>query len=1155
MREEFRFCPFCGAGAVASTAVEPARERRVVSILFCDVAGFTAASADADPEDVRARMDAYYGLLRPVIEAFDGTVQKFIGDAVMAVFGVPVVHEDDPERAVRAGLAILDAVDDQNAANPGLDLAVRIGVNTGEAVADIDVQSGSGEAIALGDTVNTAARIQVAAPISGVAVGEATFRATERVFDYEPLEPVVAKGKAEPLEIWRAVAPRARLGSDVIRTLTTPLVGRRQELAALTDALEESVRERAVRLVTVVAEPGTGKSRLVAELGRFVDAMPILVVWRQGRCLPFGDGITFWALGEIVKAHAGIYDSDSVEAATAKLEQALPEGDDHGWLRSRLLPLLGVQGGEQGSQQELFLACRRFLEEIAERNPLAIVVEDIHWADEAMLAFLEYLVGSARDVPLLVVCTARPELFHRQPGWGSGLPNAEMLAVGPLSDEETARLVSILLDRTVLPAATQRLLLERAGGNPLHAEEFVRMLRDRGLVDEQGRLAADGEIIVPDSIHALIAARLDTLPADRKRLLQDAAVIGKVFWAGAAATMGERQPAAVAEALGELARRELIRPAAHSSMEGETEYGFWHALVRDVAYSQIPRGQRATRHLSAVDWIEGKAGERIEDVAEVLAYHTAEALILARAMRNPELEAEVTPAAARYALLAGERALDLDVVRAGELLERARTLTPDDDPASTRVQLRWAEAVEDSGRLEEAGRLLESVAAELEAKGDALNAGRAWSRLGFIWRRLGRSDFLSLHERAVALLEPTPGPELVAALAEYVDGLYVSDSPAGWEEGVALADRARELAAEMGLPEPGWAVGARGGCRCRAGDPGGLSDLRRAIELLRATGDRRVVFVMHNHAYQTSRSDGTAAALAGLDQTLELASARGVEAMVRFSRGVRVLQLIDSGRLTDALEEIDALLPLAREGGDRIMEGNLVGFQLSAVLERGAESAASLSELVEAVEACGPRAWPGTRLMAALVRGDAAAIAAALDDISRELEVTSELEIASPSALRLLAALGEAGLARRLCAEVAAIGAFSAFAVDQHVAVLARALAAELDRAYGEAVGFYADAAAGWKAFTNVLEHAHALLGWGRCLAALGDPEAEQPLRDARILFERMGARPAIAECDALLSGTAPLSRTVSMERLSGTAERFGAGHGRHVQTPDAPSR
>ncbi len=570
LQEEFRFCPYCGAGAAAPVMVEPARERRVVSILFCDVAGFTAASADADPEDVRARMDAYYGMLRPVIEAFGGTVQKFIGDAVMAVFGAPVAHEDDPERAVRAGLAILGAAEEQNAANPGLDLVVRIGVNTGEAVVDLDVQSGSGEAIALGDTVNTAARIQVAAPVSAVAVAEATFRATEPVFDYEPLDPVVAKGKAEPLAVWRALAPRARLGSDVIRSLATPLVGRRRELAALTDALEESVRARAVRLVTVVAEPGTGKSRLVAELGRFVDTMPLFVVWRQGRCLPFGDGITFWALGEIVKAHAGIYDSDSVEVATAKLEQALPEGEDRVWLRTRLLPLLGIERGEPGSQQELFSACRRFLEKIAERSPLAIVVEDIHWADEAMLAFLEHLVATTRDVPLLVLCTARPELFQRRPGWGTGLANAETLAVGPLSDDETARLVSILLDRAVLPAATQQLLLERVGGNPLHAEEFVRMLRDRGLVDEHGRLAADSEIVVPSSIHALIAARLDTLAPDRKRLLQDAAVIGKVFWAGAAATMGEREPAAVAESLAR-ARPARADPSGRPQLDGRRD--------------------------------------------------------------------------------------------------------------------------------------------------------------------------------------------------------------------------------------------------------------------------------------------------------------------------------------------------------------------------------------------------------------------------------------------------------------------------------------------------------------------------------------------------------------------------------------------------------
>ncbi len=601
----------------------------MVSVLFCDLVGFTAASESADPEEVQARVAPYHRRVRERIEAFGGTVEKFIGDAVMAVFGAPVAHEDDPERAVRAGLAVLDALAELNEADPGLSLSVRVGVNTGEAVVALDARPESGEGMVTGDVVNTAARIQAQAPVDGVAVGAGTHQATERVFDFEPLEPISAKGKSGPVPVWRAVAPRARFGSDVIRSMSTPLVGRDVDLGLLRGTFDKVVGERAVQLVTVVGEPGVGKSRLVAELFAYVDGLRRVVRWRQGRCLPYGEGITFWALGEIVKAHVGVLESDPPEEAQAKLERALPNGGDAPWLRARLLPLLGIDPGIAATRDESFTAWRRFLESTADDRPAVLVFEDIHWADEALLAFLEHLADWAQGVPLLVVCTARPELYERHPSWGAGLRNAVTVSLSPLSDADTSRLVSALLEQTVLPAETQQLLLERAGGNPLYAEEFVRMLRDRELVDPQGRLRADGEIAFPESLQALIAARLDTMPPDRKSLLQDAAVIGKVFWSGAVAAMGDRDPPEVEQALHELARKELVRPFRQSSMAGEQELGFWHALVRDVAYGQIPRAERATKHVRAVEWLEHKAGERVEDFAEVLAFHTGEAISLA----------------------------------------------------------------------------------------------------------------------------------------------------------------------------------------------------------------------------------------------------------------------------------------------------------------------------------------------------------------------------------------------------------------------------------------------------------------------------------------------------------------------------------------------
>src|SRR5712692_887767 len=681
---EFSFCPFCGA-ALAETAPAPAlEERKVVSVLFCDLVGFTAASEAADPEDVRARLRPYHERLRVELERYGGTVEKFVGDAVMAVFGAPVAHEDDAERAVRAGLRILEAISELNEAEPGLSLQVRVGINTGEAVVALGARPEEGEGIVTGDVVNTASRLQGAAPVNAVAVSEQTFRVTERVFRYEPLEPVRVKGKSEPLALYRPLAARARFGSEVTRSHATPLVGRELEKPLLIGTFERAAQQRACQLVTVVGEPGVGKSRLCAELFSYIEERPGLVRWRQGRCLPYGEGIAFWALGEIVKAECGILESDSPDAVGAKLERAIPEAEqDRSWLLARLGPLVGLTGEPTG-QEESFTAWRRFLEGLAGDEPAVLVFEDLHWADPALLAFLEYLADWVEGVPLLVLCTARPELHEQHSGWAGGLRNATTINLAPLSDQETAQLVAALLERAVLPAETQQALLERAGGNPLYAEEFVRLLTDQG--------GLEGEVEVPESVQALIAARLDTLSPERKGLLQDAAVMGKVFWAGALAVMGEREPGEVEQALHELARKELVRPSRTSSMEAEAEYGFWHALVRDVCYGQIPRVSRVERHQRAAAWIEEKAGERAEDLADVLAHHYLAALELSQAAGltdDPQLQAQ----AVRYLGLAGERALGLDVERAEHNLAQALELTGEDDPQQPLLLERWAQAL------------------------------------------------------------------------------------------------------------------------------------------------------------------------------------------------------------------------------------------------------------------------------------------------------------------------------------------------------------------------------------------------------------------------------------------------------------------------------
>jgi class 3 adenylate cyclase len=461
----FQFCGFCRAPLTEQLSASKHEERKVVTVLFCDLVGFTASSEQADPEDVDRMLSAYAEMARARIEAHGGVVEKFIGDAVVGVFGVPAAHEDDPERAVRAGLRIVEGAEELQSVG-GEPLRLRVGINTGEALVRLGASAALGERILSGNAINTASRIQSVAPEMGVAVGLATYQATAPVFDYSELEPAALKGKAEPVRVFQAKAARARFGTDLTRTHHTPFVGREIDLALLKGIFDKTVAASSVQLVTVVGEPGLGKSRLVAEFFAYIGARPEFTTWRQGRCLPYGEGITFWALGEILKAHAGILESDPPAVAHAKLAAVLPEGEEREWFRQRLLPLLGIEATSSAEREELFTAWRRFLERIAEERSTVLVFEDLHWADESMLAFLEHLADLAEGVPLLLIGTARPELYERHRDYGTRLRNATPINLAPLSQEETARLVSALLESTVIPAELQQPILERAGGNP-----------------------------------------------------------------------------------------------------------------------------------------------------------------------------------------------------------------------------------------------------------------------------------------------------------------------------------------------------------------------------------------------------------------------------------------------------------------------------------------------------------------------------------------------------------------------------------------------------------------------------------------------------------------------------------------------------------------
>jgi class 3 adenylate cyclase/tetratricopeptide (TPR) repeat protein len=802
--EGFRLCGMCGA-ALTPTAAPAREERKVVTILFTDLVGSTARAEGLDPEDVRATLSPYYARLRAELERHGGTVEKFIGDAVMAVFGAPVSHEDDAERAVRAALAIRDTV--------GEDLEIRTAVNTGEALVALGAIPAAGDAMVSGDVVNTAARLQSAAPVNGILVGEATYRATSHVIDYRETPPVEAKGKADPVQVWEAVAARSRFGTDVEQKLRTPLVGRERERGLLADTLERARREQSAQLVTLVGVPGIGKSRLVAELFQITDADEEIINWRQGRSLPYGERVSFWALGEIVKAHAGILESDDAATAEEKLAamvELLGEDEpEREWLDRHTRPLVGLEGAEHTEREEAFAAWRRLLEAAAEQRPLVLVFEDLHWADDGLLDFVDHLADWATTVPILIVGTARPELLDRRPSWGGGKRNALTLSIGALTDEETAQLLQRLLDRPVLDADAQQAVLRRAEGNPLYAEEYARMLVERD----------DGDLQLPETVQGLIAARVDALAPDEKALLQDASVIGKVFWPGALGGSDEN-------VLRGLERKEFTRRDRRSSIAGETQYAFLHALVRDVAYGQIPRAERAEKHRRAAEWLASLAGDRAEDHAEMLAHHYREALSLGEAAGlDPSSLRE--PARKAYAD-AARRALSLNAGEAGyELAVEALALTQRDDPERPALLLLASYGGRDLVEQDAAPLLEEAVEGFLEL-GDPAHAAEGLSLLGRHYFYLGDLPRMrAVSARAVELARQVPLSSATArAIARHARQLEIVDA----RQADAFADESgdQQLAVD--------ALNTIGMARVHSGDDGGIEDLERAVARAASAG-------------------------------------------------------------------------------------------------------------------------------------------------------------------------------------------------------------------------------------------------------------------------------------------------------------------------------
>jgi class 3 adenylate cyclase/tetratricopeptide (TPR) repeat protein len=1093
--ERARFCLACGT--VLAEAGAAGEERKVVSVLFVDLVGFTGQSDRADPEDVRATLRPYHERVKADIERFGGTVEKFIGDAVMAVFGAPVAHEDDAERAVRSGLRILETIQELRA--DGLELEVRAAVTTGEAVVALGARPELGEGIVTGDVVNTAARLQSAAPVGALLVDEATMRSAESAISFEQGEPVTAKGKAEPIPVWRAMHARSRVGQPEAAT-RAPFVGREHERTLLLETFLRVERESSVQLVTVVGEPGIGKSRLVTELRAALDDRPEIVTWRHGRCLPYGEGITFWALGEIVKAEAGILESDDLQEASAKLEETVEglvaDESERAWFASRLAPLVGTGGDTAAAgREEAFTAWRRFLEAMAARRPSVLVVEDLHWADAALFEFLEHLLDWSAPVPLLLLCTARPELFERRPSWGGGKRNATTISLSPLSTTETGRLLQALLERTLLPAETQAVLLERAGGNPLYAEQFARMLTERGGVED---------IAVPETVQALMAARLDTLSTELKALLHDASVVGRVFWSGAVAAVAGRERDEVRRDLNELVRREFVRPVRASSIEGEDEYAFWHALLRDVAYQQIPRSPRAEKHVAAARWVEMTAEERLEDHAGILVHHYGQAFELARAAgeERPGVEQSLM----RFLLLAGDRAAHLDTEAAEVYLRRALALSERDERLRASVQARLASVLVERGEVGAAVEAYDAAISVLRVHDPHAAAVALHHLATAVWARGHVDDAQALEEEAISILERDPGPELVAAYGSAAHRAAIGGRSG---DAMALVERGLALATQLGVEDVMALVQARATVRGYAGDPRAVDDRREARDLgLRLGLGRSTAVAMNNLADGLSYFESMAAGLAAWDEGIEFSRARGLTYPEMWNRGERLRALYHLGDWEELEVEAEEVLGWVEAHGGGQLEVFARVELVQLLVHRGSAALA-----VEHVESLVPRAREiGDPQVVVPGLATAALVASACGDKAAALAFVTELERATremPVGWRSLCLAWPARIAvaseRLELAEAFLDGTEHPAAWDRSARPGARAALAEARGELEEAAALYREAAERFAEYGSVVERGYALLGLGRC----GDAQA---LRKGVGIFEALGASPIVAQ-------------------------------------------
>ena len=1119
-----KFCGECAAPLAAGAPPSPATasrpglpaapasasvtERRHVSVLFADLVGFTPFAEERDPEEVHDTLARYFELAGEVIARHGGTVEKFIGDAVMAVWGAPVAREDDAERAVRAGLELVDAI-----RTLGPAIAARAGVLTGEAAVTVGAV---GQGMVAGDLVNTAARLQSVAPTGAVLVGEATARAASAAIVFEPAGEQALKGKTAPVPAWRALRVVAeRGGRNRAETLEAPFVGRADELRLLKDLFHATVRERRPRHVSVTGQAGIGKTRLAWEFLKYVDGLAADAFWHEGRCPAYGEGITFWALGEMVRARAGLLETDDEATTRRRLAETVaaqvPDADERRWIEPALLALLGIDTGAVDSEQ-LFGAWRTFFERLAAVAPVVMVFEDLQHADAGLLDFIANLLEWSRGVPIYVLTLARPELLERRPDWGAGRRNFASLHLEPLPEPAMRELLAGLVPG--LPEPVVAAIVERADGVPLYAVETVRMLlADGKLVVGEGSYQPVGDlatIAVPETLTELVAARLDTLEARERVLLLDAAVLGQSFTTTALAAVSGIDEPDLEPRLRNLVRRELLAVEGNPRSPERGQYAFVQSLVREVAYNTLAKRDRKVRHLAAARYFESLG---TDELAPALAGH----YLAAHRSAPAGAEAAAVAAQARIALrAAADRAVALGShAQAVAFLEQALSVTTD--------------LSEQAVLLERAGR-----SASLAADHDA--AERYLVRATEIQRGLGDRSAVartiaelgaalidgSRFDRALALLEPAAmefsdlagDPGAVALDSQLARALMLGQQH---QQAVEVADRALAPAERGDLVAlVADTLVTRGSALWHLRRPyEGVGAIRTGIDLAQAHGLTAIATRgLHNLSGLLIDSD-VRGVFDAARSALALAARLGDRAGYAVTLVNATQAAVDTGDWDWALGECTAAMETAsgeRERAfltnGRLMIGSLRGedpAEEAGWLERyfGASDAKTLREGIPEV-----RFW---------VAFGAGRLSDAYD-AATEYGQVRPVEASYFCLYAAICALWERD-GERAAAALAALDSTGVHGrvVDMDRRTIRAGLAA-LEGRTGDALAAFREALAGWRDLGSPWREALTAITMATLLEP-SDPEVRAAAESAREILVRLEAAPFIARLDAALAG------------------------------------